>query len=197
MVFQLLVAGQEPVTNMISMAVLTLLQHPEQLRRLQEGDVGLDTAVEELLRYDGSFELTTWRFFREPTEVHGVTIPAGDSVIVALAAADRDPARFPDPETLDLTRSPNPHLAFGRGIHVCPGAGLGRAEVQIAVGTLFRRRPQLRLAAAPDELPWVQGVLTRGVERLPVTWTTEAPALSPSPFPPCPFPSSQNHRTDV
>jgi cytochrome P450 len=180
MVFQLLVAGQEPVTNMICMAVLTLLHHPDEFRQLREGDVDIDTAVEELLRYDGSFELTTWRFFREPTEVHGVNIPAGDSVIVSLAAANRDPARFAEPDTLDLGRTPNPHLAFGHGIHFCPGAALARAEIQIAVRTLFRRLPQLRLAGTGDELPWAEGVLTRGVEQLIVTYA------APDASRPCP-----------
>ncbi len=176
MVFQLLVAGQEPVTNMICMAVISLLRHPQQLARLRSGEADLATAVEELFRYDGSFELTTWRFFREPTEVHGVTIPAGDSVIVALSAANRDPARFADPDTLDLTRSPNPHLGFGHGIHFCPGATLGRTEVQVAVETLIRRLPNLALPAEPDELAWVQAVLTRGVERLALTYGPESPA---------------------
>ena len=166
MVFQLLVAGQEPVTNMICMAVLTLLRHPEELRRLREGEFALDTAVEELLRYDGSFELTTWRFFREPTQLRGAAIPAGDSVIVSLAAANRDPARFAEADTLDLARSPNPHLAFGHGIHFCPGAALARAEVQVAVGSLLRRLPQLRLATGAEDLAWASGVLTRGVEQL-------------------------------
>lgn len=179
MVFQLLVAGQEPVTHMICMAVITLLRHPAELARLRRGDLDIATAVEELFRYDGSFELTTWRFFREPTTVHGVTIPAGDSVIVALGAANRDPARFADPDTLDLTRPVNPHLGFGHGIHFCPGAALGRLEVQIAVETLLRRLPELRLDGTPDELPWVQAVLTRGVERLPVTYA-DASAPRPS-----------------
>ena len=102
--------------------------------------------------------------------MHGVTIPAGDSVIVALSAANRDPARFPDPDSLDLARSPNPHLGFGHGIHFCPGAALGRLEVQVAVGTLLRRLPDLRLAHVPEDLPWVQAVLTRGVQHLPVAY---------------------------
>ena len=170
MVFQLLVAGQEPVTNMICMAVITLLRHPAQLQALRCGSVGIDVAVEELLRYDGSFELTTWRFFGVPTTVHGVTIPAGDSVIVALGAANRDPARFRDPDSLDLARSPNPHLGFGHGIHFCPGAALGRLEVQVAVETLLRRLPDLRLAHVPEDLPWVEAVLTRGVQHLPIAY---------------------------
>ena len=170
MVFQLLVAGQEPVTNMICMAVISLLRHPEQLARLRTGEADVATAVEELFRYDGSFELTTWRFFRQPTVVHGITVPAGESVIVALSAANRDPARFADPDTLNLTRSPNPHLGFGHGIHFCPGATLGRTEVQIALESLLRRLPNLQLQDGPSELPWVQAVLTRGVERLALTY---------------------------
>lgn len=181
MVFQLLVAGQEPVTNMICMAVVTLLRHPDQLQRLRDGSVDVAVAVEELFRYDGSFELTTWRFFAEPTVVHGVTIPAGDSVIVALSAANRDPNQFREPDALELSRSPNPHLGFGHGIHFCPGAALGRLEVQVAVQSLFRRLPDLRLAQTPDDLPWVQAVLTRGVERLPVAFGAE-PAPSRCPF---------------
>jgi cytochrome P450 len=172
MVFQLLVAGQEPVTNQIAMAVITLLSHRQQLGELREGAVDAARAVDELFRFDGSFELTTWRFFREPTVLHGVEIPAGDSVIVSLSAANRDPARFADPGRLDLGRSPNPHLTFGHGIHYCPGAALGRVEVQVAVTALLRRFPALRLAAPLGEMEWVQAVLTRGVERLPV-------ALSP------------------
>jgi cytochrome P450 len=182
MVFQLLVAGQEPVTNMICMAVLTLLHHPEELQQLRDGVLDPDTAVEELLRYDGSFELTTWRFFREPTQLRGVTIPAGDSVIVSLAAANRDPARFAEPDTLDLARSPNPHLAFGHGVHFCPGAALARAEVQVAVGTLLRRLPHLRLATSTHELPWASGVLTRGVDQLLVSYSAAgAPRSCPVP----------------
>ncbi|HEU4537071.1 MAG TPA: cytochrome P450 [Polyangiaceae bacterium] len=171
-VFQLLVAGQEPVTHQICMAVITLLSHRQQFDELREGAVDAARAVDELFRFDGSFELTTWRFFREPSVLHGVEIPAGDSIIVSLSAANRDPARFAEPNRLDLGRAPNPHLAFGHGIHFCPGAALGRVEVQVAVTALLRRFPALRLAAPLGEMEWVQAVLTRGVERLPV-------ALSP------------------
>jgi cytochrome P450 len=179
-VFQLLVAGQEPVTNMICMAVITLLRNPEQLEKLRSGVVEMSTAVAELLRYDGSFELTTWRFFAEPTELYGVQVPAGDSVIIALSAANRDPNQFDEPDQLDLSRTPNPHLGFGHGIHYCPGAALGRAELEIGLETLIRRLPDLKFETPPDLLGWVPAVLTRGVVRLPVTFdAAAAPARCP------------------
>ncbi|MFF8384999.1 cytochrome P450 family protein [Streptomyces kanasensis] len=178
-VFQLLVAGQEPVTNQITTALVALLRHPAQLRRLQEAVGGemsdadkafLVRAVEELLRYDSAFELTTWRFFAEDSDLYGTTVPAGDSVIVSLCAANRDPERFPDADTLDLDRSPNPHMAFGHGIHFCPGAALARVELQIAVRELLNRLPQIRLAVPDEELVWVGAVLARGLNELPVAY---------------------------
>lgn len=171
MIFQLLVAGQEPVTNQITTALLALLQHPDQLDRLREKPALIPNAVEELFRYDGAFELTTWRFFREPTEWYGVEIPAGDSVIVSLGAANRDPAKFAEPDSLDFDRSPNPHLAFGHGIHYCPGAALGRLELEIAINTLIGRLPDLRLSVPVEQLEWINSVLGRGVGRLPVTFS--------------------------
>jgi cytochrome P450 len=127
-------------------------------------------AIEELLRYDSAFELTTWRFFAQDSDLHGTRIPAGDSVIVSLCAANRDGDQFPDADTLDLERSPNPHLAFGHGIHFCPGAALARAELQIAVATLLTRLPGLRPAGPLDDLTWIPAVLARGVNQLPVAY---------------------------
>ncbi|MFB6437073.1 cytochrome P450 [Streptomyces sp. NPDC056411] len=170
MVFQLLVAGQEPVTNQITTALVALLRHPERLAELAADPELLPRAVEELLRYDSAFELTTWRFFAEDSELHGTRIPAGDSVIVSLCAANRDPERFADADALDFDRSPNPHLAFGHGIHFCPGAALARIELQIALGTLLRRLPDLKPAAPDEELRWIPAVLARGVDRLPVDY---------------------------
>ncbi|MGK4584099.1 cytochrome P450 family protein [Kitasatospora sp. HPMI-4] len=170
MVFQLLVAGQEPVTNQISTMLMTLLRHPEQLDRLRREPALLPRAVEELLRYDGAFELTTWRFFAEDSELHGTRIPAGDSVIVSLCAANRDPEQFPEADTLDFDRTPNSHLSFGHGIHFCPGAALARAELQIALGTLLTRLPGLRPAEDGAAIEWIPAVLARGVNRLPVVY---------------------------
>jgi cytochrome P450 len=171
-IFQLLVAGQEPVTNQITTGVLALLDHPGELARLRDDPGLMPSAVEELYRYDGAFELTTWRFFTEPTEVAGALIPAGDSVIISLAAANRDPEQFTDPDTLDLSRSPNPHLGFGHGIHFCAGASLGRLELQIAFAAIVERLPELRLSVPAEELDWIPAVLGRGVNALPVTFAT-------------------------
>ncbi|MFC9927480.1 cytochrome P450 [Streptomyces sp. NPDC127190] len=168
MIFQLLVAGQEPVTNQITTALIALFRHPDQLARLRDNPDLLPRAVEELLRYDSAFELTTWRFFAKDSDLHGTRIPAGDSVIVSLCAANRDPRRFPDPDTLDFDRSPNPHLAFGHGIHFCPGAALARAELRIALGALLARLPGLRPAIADEDIEWTPAVLGRGTPHLPV-----------------------------
>ncbi|WP_327158501.1 cytochrome P450 [Streptomyces tubercidicus] len=170
MVFQLLVAGQEPVTNQITTALVTLLRHPAHLAELAARPELLPRAVDELLRHDSAFELTTWRFFAEDTELYGTRIPAGDSVIVSLSAANRDARQFPDADALHFDRTPNPHLAFGHGIHFCPGATLARIELQVALGTSLRRLPELRFAVPEDELEWTPAVLARGVLRLPVTY---------------------------
>ncbi|MEU4134314.1 cytochrome P450 family protein [Streptomyces wuyuanensis] len=167
MIFQLLVAGQEPVTNQITTALIALFRHPDELERLRDDPGLLPRAVEELLRHDSAFELTTWRFFAEDSDLHGTEVPAGDSVIVSLCAANRDPRRFERPDELDLERSPNPHLAFGHGIHFCPGAALARAELRIALGTLLARLPGLHLAVPDHDIQWIPAVLGRGTNHLP------------------------------
>ncbi|WP_449475165.1 cytochrome P450 family protein [Streptomyces abikoensis] len=170
MIFQLLVAGQEPVTNQITTAMVNLLRHPGVLARLRAAPELMPAAVEELMRLDSAFELTTWRFLAEDADLHGTRVPAGDSVIVSLCAANRDPERFPDPDTLDLDRAQGPHLAFGHGIHFCPGAALARIELQVALGTLLARLPGLRLAVPDEELSWIPAVLGRGTAALPVAF---------------------------
>ncbi|PSJ29368.1 cytochrome P450 [Streptosporangium nondiastaticum] len=170
MIFQLLVAGQEPVTNQITTAMVSLLRRPDALARLRAEPELMPAAVEELMRLDSAFELTTWRFLAEDADLHGTRVPAGDSVIVSLCAANRDPERFPDPDTLDLDRAQGSHLAFGHGIHFCPGAALARIELQVALGTLLARLPGLRLAVPEEELPWIPAVLGRGTVELPVAF---------------------------
>lgn len=118
-------------------------------------------------------ELATWRFATEPLTIGGRVIAAGDPVLVVLAAADRDPARFDSPDTLDLTRRDNQHLGYGHGIHYCLGAPLARLEAQSALATLLTRLPDLDLAVEPSELRWRGGLIMRGLRTLPVNFTPE------------------------
>ena len=168
MVFLLLVAGHETTVNLIGNGVLALLQHPDQLRKLKEDPSLIKPAIEELLRYDGPVETSTERFAREDVEIGDQVIPRGEMVLVVLAAADHDPERFSDPDELDITRTDNRHLAFGKGIHHCLGAPLARMEGQIAISTLLRRMPNLRLEGSPESLSWRPGMILRGLRGLPV-----------------------------
>ncbi|MEU6993274.1 cytochrome P450 [Streptomyces sp. NPDC046465] len=176
MAFILLFAGFETTVNLIGNGLYALLTHPEQRERLQRalaaGDTELlETGVEELLRFDGPVELATWRFATEDLSVGGQDIATGDPVLVVLAAADRDPARFDRPDTLDLSRSDNQHLGYGHGIHYCLGAPLARLEGRTALATLLRRLPDLQLAADPADLRWRGGLIMRGLRTLPVEFT--------------------------
>ncbi|MFC9460305.1 cytochrome P450 [Streptomyces sp. NPDC056983] len=173
MCFVLLFAGFETTINLIGNGVYALLGNPEQRARLQESiERGerelLDTGIEELLRYDGPVELATWRFATEPLTIGGQQIATGDPVLVVLAAADRDPARFHEPDTLDLSRRDNQHLGYGHGIHYCLGAPLARLEGTVAIETLLRRLPDLALAVDRADLRWRGGLIMRGLRTLPV-----------------------------
>ncbi|CAM5322136.1 cytochrome P450 family protein [Streptomyces fumanus] len=176
MAFILLFAGFETTVNLIGNGTFALLTHPEERARLQTalaaGDRGLlATGVEELLRFDGPVELATWRYATRPVTLAGQQISAGDPVLVVLAAADRDPARFADPDTLDLARRDNQHLGYGHGIHYCLGAPLARLEGQVALATLLTRLPDLQLATDPAELRRRGGLIMRGLRTLPVSYT--------------------------
>ncbi|MFJ3925202.1 cytochrome P450 [Streptomyces sp. NPDC090022] len=170
MVFLLLAAGYITTVNLIGGGVATLLAHPDQLELLRSEPGLLPGAIEELLRYDGPVSPGIARFAREDVEIAGVTVPRGATVLIASAIADRDPARFTDPDRLDITREDNAHLAFGHGIHYCLGAPLARLEGQIAIGTALARLPGLALAVPPQDLHWRPGGL-RGPLSLPVTFT--------------------------
>ncbi len=168
MVFLLLIAGHETTVNLIGNGVLALLQHLEQLQKLREDPSLIKPAIEELLRYDGPVETSTERFAREDIRIGGTVIPKGEMVLVVIASADHDPERFADPDALDITRADNKHLAFGKGIHFCLGAPLARMEGQIAINTLLRQMPELRLADSPESLTWRPGMVLRGLRGLPV-----------------------------
>ncbi|WP_405784504.1 cytochrome P450 [Streptomyces sp. NBC_01378] len=173
MAFLLLVAGYITTVNLIGSGIAALLAHPDQLQILRDDPELLPGAIEEFLRYDGPVNPGIARFAREDVAIAGVAIPRGATVLVASAIADRDPAQFPDPDRLDVTRQDNAHLAFGHGIHYCLGAPLARLEGQIAMETALRRLPHLSLAVPPSELRWRSGGL-RGPEKLPVTFTPDA-----------------------
>jgi cytochrome P450 len=168
MAFLLLVAGHETTVNLIGNGTLALLTHPDQFERLRSDPSFIKHAVEELLRYDGPIETSTERFAREDVRLGDKLIPRGEMVLIVIAAADRDPARFDDPDALDITREDNRHLAFGKGIHHCLGAPLARMEGQIAISTLLRRMPNLRLKEQPETLRWRPGLILRGLHALPV-----------------------------
>ena len=141
----LLLAGHETTTNMIGNGLLALTEHPEEAARLRAEPALLPSAVEEFLRYDSSVQGAV-RFARQTVEVGGRTIEQGSTLLLLVGAANRDPAQFPEPDALDVARSPNRHLAFGRGIHFCLGAPLARLEGDIAFGALLDRFPELHVA---------------------------------------------------
>ncbi|AWZ08113.1 MULTISPECIES: cytochrome P450 [unclassified Streptomyces] len=171
MAFLLLVAGHETTVNLIANGVRALLAHPEQLAALRgDFDGLLDGAVEEMLRYDGPVQHSTYRYAREALDLGDTTIPAGATVLVSLAGADRDPARFAEPDTFDIRRTPQGHLAFGHGLHFCIGAPLARMEGRTAIRSLLERFPALSEAPTAGPPPWLRGSLMRGVSRLPLRW---------------------------
>jgi cytochrome P450 len=167
----LLIAGHETTTNFIGNAALALLQHPESLNRLRKDPALLDSDLDELLRFESPVGIATFRFSTEALTLGGTDIPPGVPVLIAPGAANRDPARFPNPDQLNLDRDAKGHLAFGHGIHRCLGAPLARAEAQIALTTLFARCDQLRLAVPAEDLQWRHTRLMRGLEALPAVFS--------------------------
>ena len=179
MVVLLIVAGHETTVNLIGNAVLALLEHPDQLAELRRDPAQMPGAIEEFLRYDGPVERTLNRWAATDVELGGQTIRRGDIVIAILGSADRDPDRFPDPDRLDITREDTKHIAFGRGSHYCLGAPLARLEGEVALTTLLRRLPNLRLAVTSEELTWRPVPLFRSLASLPVAWATRVPRARP------------------
>jgi cytochrome P450 len=170
MVILLLVAGHETTVNLIGNGALALLEHPDQLEKLRTNPVLIKPAVEEFLRYASPVDMSTERYAREGITLAGVTIPRGEMVLAVIASANRDERKFANPDMLDIARDPNPHLTFGLGTHFCLGASLARLEAQIAISTLLRRLPNLRLTTHPANLQWRSGLILRGLESLPVAF---------------------------
>ena len=168
MAMMLLIAGHETTVNLIGNGLLTLLTHPGQRALLRARPDLLPSAVEEFLRWDSPVHSTPVRFAAEDVEYSGVTIPARSVVTLSLAAANRDPDRFPDAEELRIDRDASGHVAFGHGVHHCLGAQLARIEGQEAIGLLLARRPEVALALDPGELVHRRSSLIRGLKTLPV-----------------------------
>lgn len=144
-VFLVLFAGMENTTHLIGNAIHTLLRHPEHLALLRDDPSRLPAAVAELARLEGPALLAIRRFPTEDVTIAGVTVPAGETVLLSLSAANRDPARFSQPDTLDFDRDTSGHLALGHGIHYCLGGPLARVETEIALAALLDRYPTLEL----------------------------------------------------
>jgi len=170
MVFLLLAAGHHTTLHQIAVSVLTLLDHPQQLRELTADWSLADSTSQELLRYVSFAQVTKPRFARENTEFCGQTIRRGQMLMGCLASANSDPSVFHNADRLDIHRHPNRHLAFGTGIHVCLGAMLARVETAIALEGLFTRFPNLRLAVPRSRIRYGAQFGTRALVALPVTW---------------------------
>ena len=162
-----LIAGNETTRNLIGNGMLALLRNPAQQEKLWADPSLVETAVEELLRYAGPVQATA-RIPTEDVEIGGQAVKEGQVVFTIVAAANRDPAHFPDPEKLDISRQPNHHVAFGSGVHSCLGQPLARLETQIAFSTLARRIPNPRLAT--DDVEWGPSFILRGLKSLPITF---------------------------
>ena len=170
MTFLLLLAGYVTTVNLIGNGTLALLRSPGQLERLRAEPSLVPSAVEEFLRFDGPVNPGVVRYALEDLEIAGVRIARGDVVLLATAAADRDPDRFPDPDRLDVTAPDRGHLAFGHGAHYCLGAPLARLEAQVAFPALLARLPDLALAVPVEDLHWQGGGTLRGLRELPVAF---------------------------
>ncbi len=170
MIFLLLIAGHETTVNLIGSGSLALLEHPDQLEKLRSEPAVIKLAIEELLRFVCPVEMATERYTREDITIAGTTIPRGELVLAVIGSANRDANYFDNPDSLDVTRENNKHLAFGHGVHYCLGAPLARLEGQIAISTLVQRMPNLHLSIAPDQLRWRSGFVLRGLEALPVSF---------------------------
>jgi cytochrome P450 len=173
--YLLLIAGYTTTVDLIGNGMLALLRNPDQLAALRADPLLLPGGIEEFLRYDGPVSGAMLRFAAEDLKVGGAVIPAGDMVLLSVASADRDPARFDRPDVLDVSRTDRGHVAFGYGIHYCIGAPLARLEGAVALRALLDTFPDMALDPAA-ELHWRVSMNIRGLRRLPVTFTPSIPS---------------------
>ena len=161
----LVIAGHETTVNLLTNGLFLLMNHPGQLSALKENPLLIESAVEECLRYESPTQLTA-RTASDDCEINGKVIKKGEHVYILLGAANRDPKIFQNPHVFDITRKPNPHLAFGAGTHVCLGSALARLEAQIAIPALLERLPKLKLASS--DVPFRRLIGFRSLAELPV-----------------------------
>jgi cytochrome P450 len=159
--------GHETTANLINNSMLALAAHPEAAAELRGRPEKAATAVEEFLRYDSPV-LSVGRLVVEETRLGDKTLAAGDRVFAMLVGANRDPAVFAEPDTLDIQRAPNPHIAFGKGPHFCLGTPLARIEGQIAINAILQRYSSIELREPVESIPWLNSLVTRGPTRLPL-----------------------------
>ena len=168
MLLLLLLAGHETTVNLIGNGTLALLEHPDQLAKLQADPQLLDSAIEEMLRFTNPVQQVAMRYTLEDVILSDTLIPKGSTITVGIASANRDATVFANADCFDITRKPNPHVAFGLGIHYCLGAPLARLEARVAFTALLTRFPKLALAAAPKDLEWRGNIALRGLKQLPI-----------------------------
>ncbi|MBW4632296.1 MAG: cytochrome P450 [Iphinoe sp. HA4291-MV1] len=161
-------AGEETTGNTIGNGMLALLQHPNQIEQLKREPTKIQSAVEEIIRYDSAIQMLT-RIATDNLEIGNRTIKAGEKIVLCLGAANRDPKQFPEPDELNINREQNQHVAFADSIHYCLGAALARVEAQIAINTLIQQFPDLKLAS--NKLEWKKSIVIRGLKALPVSFT--------------------------
>lgn len=166
----LLLAGHETTSNMLGLGTLALLRHPEQLAMMRDDPASVEPAIEELLRWLSIVHSGMPRVTKTEVEIAGHTIPAGERLVLALPAANRDPGLIDDPDRLDITRGAPGHVAFGHGVHHCLGAPLARMEMRIGFPALLRRFPNLALAVPYDEVDFRAYQVIYGLDSLHVTW---------------------------
>ncbi|MET8763606.1 cytochrome P450 [Lentzea sp. NPDC004782] len=167
MITLLLIAGLEP-TSAIGSGVLVLLRHPSELTRLLSNPELMTSCVEEILRFETPFRMLTPRYVDHPLKLEGVTIPAGELLLISTGSANRDADQFADPDKFDITRHTKGHLGFSHGIHRCLGAELGRMETVVGLGRLFARFPETALSTPPEDVRWRPGMFMRRLDSLPV-----------------------------
>nr|WP_261779941.1 cytochrome P450 [Paenibacillus xylanexedens] len=170
LVFVLIIAGHETTVNLIGNGMLALLEHPQQKQLLMDQPDLIQAAVEEVLRFNGPAEISNVRWAAENVEFQGIQIRQGDMMLVALSSANRDSSQYENPDTFDITRKVNDHIAFGKGIHYCLGAPLARLEGEIAINALLHRLPEIRLNTDAELLEWRPGMIIRGLKAFPVVY---------------------------